>query len=492
MSKYRIPELDLPTRISLALELLTPRPEREWGRVTELSCIYHISRTLLYEMRARALEAVCGALAAHPAGRPAQRKGVAVDRALIQRAIAALPTLTGSVRGIQQGLALLLGVQRSVGYISQTLSAAGAKASAYQASMAIPLPVLAEADEIFQGRQPCLTVVDGRSFLVLNLSPAAARDGATWGVTFLDLQARGIRFHDLASDGGQGILAGVREAGLVIPLRPDLFHLLREAHRIIQRLERQAYQAMTVAERARRAEREAQAPQRRRGKPLTVKVPRAPAEAQEEQAMRTHDLCVWLLQELRQALEPITPAGHLAAARETRATLQTVVELLTGLAHPPITALASKLAEQVEALVAPLTWLEQRLAAWRTELDSASEALILWAWQNRQALGPEALEGLPAALQPVAQAFAEALSLFHRSSSLAESLHSWLRPHLHIHRGMPKWLLPLLQLAWNHHTFERGQRAGHNPLELAGVTQAPSFAAVLEQLFHTQPTVQTA
>ena len=87
----------------------------------------------------------------------------------------------------------------------------------------VPLPVLAEADEIFQGRQPCLTVVDGRSFLVLNLTPAAARDATTWGVTFLDLQARGVQFQDLASDGGTGIRAGATAAQLAVPLPCDLF-----------------------------------------------------------------------------------------------------------------------------------------------------------------------------------------------------------------------------------------------------------------------------
>jgi hypothetical protein len=44
-------------------------------------------------------------------------------------------------------------------------------------------------------------------------------------------------------------------------------------------------------------------------------------------------------------------------------------------------------------------------------------------------------------------------------------------------------LLPLLQLFWNHHTFERGKRAGSSPLELAGVEGAPSLAEVLDQLF---------
>lgn len=116
----------------------------------------------------------------------------------------------------------------------------------------------------------------------------------------------------------------------------------------------------------------------------------------------------------------------------------------------------------------------------------------MWAWQHRHTLALKAGEGFPAALQPVVQAFWEALSLFHRSSSLAESLHSWLRPHLHIHRGMPKWLLPLLQLFWNHHPFQRGKRAGKSPLELAGMADALSFSEVLHRLFRPEPTAQAA
>ena len=200
----------------------------------------------------------------------------------------------------------------------------------------VPLPVLAEADEIFQGRQPCLTVVDGRSFLVLNLAPAAARDGTTWGVTFLDLQARGVQFQDLASDGGTGIRAGAAAAQLAVPLRPDLFHLLDDAWRVGQRLERQAYQAMQVAERARRADQEAQAAQRRRGPRLKVSVPLAEAAAQEAQAITTYDLFVWLLGEVRQALEPLSVTGRLTAVVAARSTLETALELLTTLPHAAI------------------------------------------------------------------------------------------------------------------------------------------------------------
>jgi hypothetical protein len=57
---------------------------------------------------------------------------------------------------------------------------------------------------------------------------------------------------------------------------------------------------------------------------------------------------------------------------------------------------------------------------------------------------------------------------------------------------MPKWLLPLLQLFWNHHQFERGKRAGGSPMELAGVAEAPTLKKVLAQLFGSQPVAQPA
>lgn len=487
MAKYRIPELDLATRIMLAVEMLMPIPQRAWGRATELAKANDISRTLLYKFRDRGLEALVAALAPQQPGPQPQTNMLVVNKAFVEQTIAVLPMLKGTVRDIQLGLELLFGIYRCVGYISQTLQQAGAAADTYNASLSIPLPVLGEADEIFQGRRPCLTVVDGRSFLVLHLSPAEARDGTTWGITFLDLAARGIQFQDLASDGAQGIRLGVQEAQLTMPLRPDLFHLLREAHRLGQRLERAAYRAIEIADRARRAEQEAQAPKRRRGRRLKVKVPRPQAEAQECQAIATYDGWNWLIQEVRQALEPLTSEGRLTTVAAARATVEAAAELMMELNHQEITAFAQKLLDHLEELLAPLAWLEESLAPWRQGLDAATEALIGWAWQHREGLNLEAGEGFPVSLQPVVRAFWEVFSLFHRSSSLAESLHSWLRPYLQIHRGMPKWLLPLLQLFWNHHLFQRGKRAGNSPLGLAGVKDAPSLSEVLGHLVGVKP-----
>ena len=108
------------------------------------------------------------------------------------------------------------------------------------------------------------------------------RDATTWGVTFLGLQDQGIRFQDLACDGARGIQSGMEQAELPVPLRPDLFHLLRESNVLARRLEGKAYKA-------RRAEMESQLPKRRIGRPLKVQRSLAEAESHQQQAISCYD-----------------------------------------------------------------------------------------------------------------------------------------------------------------------------------------------------------
>ena len=187
MAEYRVPEFTLEQRTDVAVQMMIPLPEQRWGLVSELARRHSVSRTILYKIRDRGLGGLARALLPRDPGRPAQTSTLTVDKPLIDRTIAVLPMLKGSVRDIRMGLDLILGVSRSVGYISQTLATAGEQATAYNLRITVPLPILGEADEIFQGRKPCLTLVDGRSFLVLSLTPAESRDGTTWGVTYLDL-----------------------------------------------------------------------------------------------------------------------------------------------------------------------------------------------------------------------------------------------------------------------------------------------------------------
>jgi hypothetical protein len=487
MLEYRRKDLDLSTRIAIGIEMMYPAETRGWGRASELVQEYDISRSLLYQIKDRVKDALEAALKPKPVGRPTEENLLRVDRDAVRKAIAVMPVLTGSVRNIQIGLELLFGVQRSVGYISQTLQAAGQAADRQNDGLRVPLPVLGEADEIFAGRKPCLTVVDGRSFLVLNLAAAESRDATNWGLTFLDLVDQGVVFQDLAADGARGIRAGLREAELTVPLRPDLFHLLREGKKLQNRLEKAAYKAIRTAEKALRAEQEANQPTKRRGRPLKVDLTAEEACHQEAQAIATYDNFCWLVAEVRQALEPITNFHGLQNPLRAQQTLETAIELIQirpGNSIPDeageaFADFAQQLQDHLDELLAPLRWLYDTLAPWRQNLPADLEAWILASWCN----GFYRLDTIPTHWRRTATAIWEALALFHRSSSLAESLHSWLRPYLTIHRGMPDWLFPLLQLFWNHHVFSRGKRAGKCPLQLAGLKDPPSLANAFDSLF---------
>jgi hypothetical protein len=110
---------------------------------------------------------------------------------------------------------------------------------------------------------------------------------------------------------------------------------------------------------------------------------------------------------------------------KTQAPLEAAFELPRELAHANISAFADALQAKIPELLAPLL----------KGLEIDTQAFIPWAWQHRQSLNIDT--DFPVALRPITRAVWEAFYLFHRSSSLAESLHSWLRPYLQIHRVMP-------------------------------------------------------
>jgi len=471
----------------MAMASLMLAPQRPWGLVTELSREHGVSRKFLYELRNKALVSISEALLPQAAGRKANHNLIEINDSFVQRAIAlCLSVVPGTVRTVQLLLDLLLDIQCSTGYISQVAKEIGGKALAYSRGLRLPILALGEADEIFQGRNPCLTLVDGRSFLVLSLSAQEHRDETTWGCVFLDVQKQGVHLVDVASDGARGIRAGVKAASLSIPLRPDLFHLIRETHRVTRRLEKRAYGAIQTAERASKARQEQAMLKRRKGAPLKVKVELPQAATQEHQAIQQLDAWEWLFHEIRQAIEPINPQGQIASLKEARQTLETALELLNSLNNNAIQVFTSHLAEKLDELLAPLEWLEQALAPWREGLDPDLEALIIWAWKYQKELDSSIEQLFPDHQQALATAFWNALSLFHRSSGLAESFHSWLRPYLQIHRGIPAWLLPLLQLLWNHHVFQRGKRQGKSPMAFAGLETVPALPELFDHLTRSE------
>lgn len=477
MTQYQVARMDLSTRVEIGLKMLQNSTERGWGWVTEKAATYGVSRQMLYDIRDQLRAALVEALQPQAPGPKPHRQQVTIDAAYIRWATTVLAMLKGSTRDIQQGLALLFGVERSVGFVSETLQAVGHSAAAYNARVCPGQPVLGEADEVFQGMMPCLTVVDGQSFMVLNLSAAADRSGDSWARTFQRLTQQGVVFQDIVSDQACGLRAGLQAVGLDAVWRLDLFHLVQAGQQIEQKLENAAYRAIDKAERAQAYVDEQSASKRRIGRPRQAVGSVTAAQAQQAQSIEQYELWRWLLAEVRFALEPLH-GYRLNESAAARATLLVAAELMEHLDHPDCTTFATSLLKNLDALLAPLCWLEQQLAAARQALGPEDEALIVWVCRCVDL----SVADLPETLQETATRYQQALSLFHRASSHAEAFHSWLRPYLVIHRTLPKWLLPLAMLFWNHHEFQRGKRAGHSPVELASVADTPALSAVLRQI----------
>jgi hypothetical protein len=62
--------------------------------------------------------------------------------------------------------------------------------------------------------------------MLLYLSAHDGRDSTEWGVSLLELDDRGIKFHDMLCDGAKGIMKGIEEPHLEVVVGRDLFHLL--------------------------------------------------------------------------------------------------------------------------------------------------------------------------------------------------------------------------------------------------------------------------
>ena len=470
---FRLEHITLADRLELGCLCLLG--QGTYGLISDLAAALGTSRQFLYRLRDRARRALEEALAPGQPGRPALDRRLVVDDLAVQRAILLLSQVAqASVREIQECLAEVLGVERSVGYIEGVLQEAGRRAQAL--AVVPPGPLHLEADETFAAGEPVLAVVDRPSGAVLALRAAPGRDETSWGCTFLEVQAAGTTVASLTADGAAGLQAGARAAGWPTPAL-DHWHTLRDLGRLQRLLEHQAYRALAAAERSARATAEARYRWRGRraprpGRPL--KAPTSPRHVQAtaaaaEEAVRRADGTATVVAAVREALCPLEArTGQLRCPDRVRAELTAAAALLRELGGRAVDG-AKLLEQRHEGLLASLTALQAALAAPRAVLDEPAIAFLAWAWHHRRALGlSDAAEAWPA--HPTAARWVwAALDAVGRTTGMVENLNSTLADHRAAHRGLPPPVLALFAVYRNHRVFARGARAGHSPLDLLGL-----------------------
>jgi len=234
---------------------------------------------------------------------------------------------------------------------------------------------------------------------------------------------------------------------------------------------------MEAAERAERAtaaeEQRARHGRRpRRGRPLRAATDAVSVQAAiqaAEEALARADGTATVLAAVREALRPVTAAdGRVRPATEVRGDRETAAGLLRA-AGGRATEAATLREHRTVGLTAYLTDRDQALAAPRAVLPPDTIEFVAGAWHHQRAFDlRDAAEAWPA--DPTAACWVwAALDGAVRASSMVENLNSALAPPRAAPRGLPWPILAVWRVYRNHHVFARGKRAGHSPLDVAGL-----------------------
>lgn len=469
-----------PDRMQCALAMLTGIGT--YGLVTELSRIVGVSRQTLYTWKEIAQQALAAALGPAPLVAPTVGPGVALERAILTLWV------EGPMRerGIQHGLAAVGFGEVSLGTIAAVVAEAQHRALAWFATLQAPASVRAIAlDEAFVARRKgaALSIVDARSLAVWQSVGPVAVDTESWVLLLWEAQARELRWDQTESDGGGAI------TGACLTVDPagchgrDVWHILHQAGQVQGRIDtlvtRLGERTATVERQAARVA----AGQPPRGRNPVSDVAAHAAEVAARQ--RVADGLTYLRAELRRLLDVVVVdhRGVLGLA-ERQQELEALLALLAEVAASAAPAAQRELAHLHTTLQHALS----RLIAWAGALDAVHAAaaaalpagglaLLGWAWQRRETLGPtvaELVPQVPEAWRAAATAVLTAWDETVRTSSAAENWHSILRPHLLVRRRLTPGLLALVAVWHNHRVFERGARKGQNPLQVSGISAAPT------------------
>jgi len=470
--------MSLDTRLTIATRMLSP--ERGYGQASQLARLYQVSRQTVYDLAAKARQALETALAPRSGPTP-QGATLTVTPVRLERAVVTLSLLGVSERDSLIALDELLDTHRSVGYVAQVLRRAEQLAAARNLELTPTLSGLLAADELFLHAQPILGLVHPASLYLSDLRLVAQRDGTTWGCLLLDVA--GVT--GITSDAGRGLSVGAELAHLACHAG-DWFHPLHAAAAVGAHYERRAYAAL-----AEQYQREALILRTQTAQRLAnhwKKYEAACAAAQ--QAIARYDHWHQLYLQLRAGAAQFDwQTGHVCDPERLQAHLQALARQFERWAEgTQATALVSLLTHQAGALTAVLPHLQHALQplqqAWGQEATQVVcrlwQALQDWAfpfWRadQRHHLEQAITESLAWASQHLGERLttlqhlvSAILAQWPRTSSAIECLNSLLRPFLNGRKQVSQGFLDLFRFYHNTQPFGRGQRAGASPLELAG------------------------
>lgn len=450
----------------------------EYGLVTRLARQSGLSRPTLYALKARALQALQQTFAPPP-------MPVAPTLELERHILTLLVHAHATQRGIQTCLRLLLQQGHSMPTITAILQVAQQRAVTWMASHAPATPRALALDELYANNRTgaYLHVVDAQSGAVWAAEGPLAADAESWTLVLWSLQDRGMVWDRLVGDHGAALHAGAQAVSPDVPFQRDVWHELDRCARVQARLDRAVSRLVARTPAVERQAARVAAGKRARGHHAQADL--TLHQTNVGQAQRSADAVRFLTQELRRlwAVVVVDQRGVLSGAqRQTDlecalALLFEVAQTAPAAQQQEISGLHTTLTVALPDLLTFAAQVAQVQADLQPLLSAAQQALLGWAWLRRKTLGwtsAAILEAVPAAWRAAGRILLHSWDDAVRVSSAVERWHSILRPHVAVHRTLSTGMLAVLAVWHNHRVYTRGVNKGKSPLQLSGMTDAPT------------------
>jgi hypothetical protein len=447
-----------------------------------LARAYGVARKTIYDIRDAAERVLATGLEPGRHGPQPTERTIRVDRNRLVRGTLVLSEKGVSQRGILDCLEELLDTRMSPGWVQGELTKLEEMAAVVNEAWQPAVGETLSGDEIYSNGGPNLLVVGNDSLYIYTLTRQPVCDEDTWGCVLLEAPD----CPQFSSDGGKGLAAGAKAAGLGRH-QLDWDHLLRPLWGQVSRLEKQAYAALErVEERAAKFERAKTA---KRLEQHLAAWERLSAEAEEK--LGRYDTFLQIVHQVdaqfalidRESGQLRDPVAGAKCLREIGKQLQAWEGQIYQRLSRNLDSFAEGLFNYQPVLtqaLAPLIecWGPQAVQAlsrmWQIEADEKRHPLPWGERQARQALWQESLDEAASVLGEEQlwkawHALSQVLGRSWRGSMLAECVNSLLRPILDGRKHTDQGCLELFRFLHNVRPFERGKRAGHSPAQLVGL-----------------------
>jgi hypothetical protein len=472
-------DLTSSIRLYIAFMALTAKTTGAWGKVTELSRQFMISRTFVYMLANTLCEAsfrIFGCNVPQPA----------INRDFIYHHILSL-RLEGRccIEAISTILKRFGIPNASVGSISQLLQHFGSLLpNTLTTGKGEVQLVVFLSDEIFAKNVPILVTVDPISSAILRIELADSRKVEDWKKHWECIQKNGYIATYLVTDEGTGLCAAQKKALANIIRQPDTYHAI--AHQLgkwVNRLEQAALKAIAKEYKCWDTLDSAKSEAVINARIAAYEEAKKDAEA----AIELYETFSFLYKAIIKELNLFDLNGNLRNRQDAQGNIEAGLLLIEELGHANITKAVNKVRRTMPELLNFFDEAKSVLAG-LAELPidpNALKALCL-AWQWRRGLVKSKKAGarktcseneqfcidfatgyLQEDCEIVKEQVYGQLDRIVQSSALVECINSIIRPYLNGSKShVTQETLNLIMFYHNHRRYKSGKRAGQTPMEI--------------------------